>query len=468
MSSTYDCPDGPPASYSRRDWLRLTRAGFGMLAFSALATRQASAGTAGPLSAKAPHFPAKAKRVLFLCMDGGPSHVDSFDYKPELIRYSGKAIGKGKVPTGKLLRPVWEFKQRGQSGLWISDLFPQISAHADKLCLIRSMKTDVPNHPPAFLQMHCGIPTSPRPSMGAWITYGLGTANENLPGFVTLSPNPGNGGPANYGSSFLPAIYQGTPIGGGRQPVSQAKVSNLAHPSLDRAAQREQLDFVQQLNRAARQRQPADDAIDGLIESHELAFRMQDALPGVLDLGSESAATKKLYGIGNAVTDDFGRQCLMARRMLEAGVRFVEVNHGGWDQHRNLKADHGKHAVAVDGPISGLLTDLASRGLLEDTLVIFAGEFGRTPYAQIDDGRDHNHTGYTTWFAGAGVKPGFSFGETDEFGYESVVDPVHIHDWHATILHLLGLEHTKLTYRYAGRDMRLTEVKGNVVKGILA
>ena len=455
-------------AFSRREWLQNTSAGFGYLALSALATQRALADNAAPLAPKQPHFTAKAKRVLFLCMDGGPSHVDSFDYKPELAKYAGKAIGKGKVPTGKLMAPVWEFKQRGQSGLWISELFPKIATHADKLCLIRSMKTDVPNHPPAFLQMHCGIPTAPRPSMGAWITYGLGTANENLPGFVTLSPNPGNGGPANYGSSFLPAIYQGTRIGNGRAPIAQAKISNLAHPQLARPEQRAQLDFVQQLNKAAQQRQPENAAIEGLIESHELAFRMQDALPSVLDIESESDTVKKLYGIGESTTDDFGRQCLMARRMLEAGVRFVEVNHGGWDQHRNLTEDHGKHAAAVDGPIAGLLTDLEGRGLLKDTLVIFAGEFGRTPYAQIEDGRDHNHTGYTTWFAGAGVKPGHSHGETDEFGYESVIDPVHIHDWHATILHLLGLEHTKLTYRYAGRDMRLTEVKGNVVKGIIA
>jgi hypothetical protein len=304
--------------------------------------------------------------------------------------------------------------------------------------------------------------------MGAWITYGLGTLNENLPGFVTLSPNPGNGGPANYGNCFLPAIYQGTRIGNGRQPVAQAKISNLANPQLSRPEQRAQLDFVQQLNKASLKRQPENAAIEGLIESHELAFRMQDALPQVMDLAGESDTTKKLYGIGDTTTDNFGRQCLMARRLLEAGVRFVEVNHSGWDQHRNLTEDHAKNASAVDLPIAGLLTDLESRGLLKDTLVIFAGEFGRTPYAQIDDGRDHNHTGYTTWFAGGGVKPGHSHGETDEFGYESVIDPVHIHDWHATILHLLGLEHTKLTFRHAGRDMRLTEVKGNVVKGIIA
>lgn len=454
--------------FSRREWLQRTSAGFGYLALSALATRRTSGAANAPLVSKEPHFPAKAKRVLFLCMDGGPSHVDSFDYKPELARYAGRAIGKGKVPTGKLLASQWEFKQRGQSGLWISDLFPKIASQADKLCLIRSMKTDVPNHPPAFLQMHCGIPTAPRPSMGAWITYGLGSLNDNLPGFVTLNPNPGNGGPANYGSSFLPAIYQGTRIGSGRQPIAQATISNLTNSTLTRSEQRARLDFVQQLNHTALQREPDNAAIESLIESHELAFRMQDALPGVLDIEGEAATVSKLYGIGDASTDDFGRQCLMARRMLEAGVRFVEVNHGGWDQHRNLRADHAKHAAAVDGPIAGLLTDLEARGMLQDTLVIFAGEFGRTPYAQIDDGRDHNHTGYTTWLAGAGVKAGSSHGETDEFGYESVVNPVHVHDWHATILHLLGLDHERLTFPYAGRDMRLTDVKGHVVDAIVS
>jgi hypothetical protein len=453
---------------SRREWLRRTHAGFGFLALGALATREALAAGRPPLSAKEPHFAAKAKRVLFLCMDGGPSHLDSFDHKPELAKRAGQPIGKGKAPNSKLMGPAWDFKQRGQSGLWISELFPNIAQQADRLCLVRSMVTDVPNHPPAYLQMHCGIPTAPRPSMGAWITYGLGSANENLPGFVTLNPNQGNGGHANYGSAFLPAIHQGTRIGNGRQPIAEATLSNLTPKNATREGQRAQLDFVQRLNRAAGERDPGNAAVEALIESHELAFRMQDALPQVLDIEAESAATKKLYGVGNPVTDDFGRQCLMARRMLEAGVRFVEVNHGGWDQHRNLTADHAKHAAAVDLPIAGLLTDLESRGMLQDTLVIFAGEFGRTPYAQITDGRDHNHTGYTTWFAGGGVKPGFSFGATDEFGANSVVDPVHIHDWHATILHLLGLDHTRLTYRHAGRDMRLTEVKGNVVKGIIA
>jgi hypothetical protein len=452
--------------FTRRHWLQRTSAGFGWLAFSALFAERASAAD-NPLVPKQPHFPARAKRVLFLCMDGGPSHVDCFDYKPELIKRAGQPIGKGNVPTGKLMPPAWEFRQHGLSGLWISDLFPHLAQHADKLCLIRSMQTDVPNHPPAFLQLHTGIPTAPRPSIGAWIRYGLGTLNENLPGFVTMCPTRSNGGPANYGSSFLPAICQGTPIGSNLAPIAQAQIKNLANPRLSPAEQRAELDFVQQLNRIALERESETAAIEGLIESHELAFRMQGALPQVMDFDKESATTRRLYGIDNPTSENFGRQCLMARRLLEAGVRFVEVCHSGWDQHLNLKADHGKHAAATDLPIAGLLTDLEGRGLLKDTLVIWAGEFGRTPYAQTADGRDHNHRGFTTWMAGGGVQPGYAYGETDEFGLEAVLNPVHIHDWHATILHLLGLDHERLTYRYAGRDMRLTDTKGHVVKGIL-
>jgi hypothetical protein len=452
--------------FTRRNWLQRTSAGFGWLAFSALFAERASAAD-NPLAPKPPHLPARAKRVLFLCMDGGPSHVDSFDYKPELIERAGQPIGKGNVPTGKLMPPVWEFRQHGLSGQWISDLFPNLALHADKLCLIRSMQTDVPNHPPAFLQLHTGIPTAPRPSIGAWITYGLGTLNENLPGFVTMCPTRSNGGPANYGSSFLPAICQGTPIGSNLAPIAQAQIKNVANPRLSPAEQRAELDFVQQLNRIALERESETAAIEGLIESHELAFRMQGALPQVMDFDKESATTRRLYGIDNPTSENFGRQCLMARRLLEAGVRFVEVCHSGWDQHLNLKADHGKHAAATDLPIAGLLTDLEGRGLLKDTLVIWAGEFGRTPFAQTADGRDHNHRGFTTWMAGGGVQPGFAYGETDEFGLEAVVNPVHIHDWHATILHLLGLDHERLTFRYAGRDMRLTDTKGHIVKEIL-
>ncbi|MGE0755832.1 MAG: DUF1501 domain-containing protein, partial [Pirellulaceae bacterium] len=370
------------------------------------------------------------------------------------------------VPNGKLMPSLWEFRRGGESGLWISDLYPEVRNHADKLCLINSMQTDIPAHPPAFIQMHTGISTSPRPSMGAWVLYGLGTENANLPGFVTICAPAYNGGSTNFGSAFLPASYQGTKIGTNRQPISRAQIANLKSPRTQ-GAQKEQLAFIRSLNASAEERDRNDPFIAGLSEAHELAYRMQGELPPVIDLSQETPATQQLYGIGSAETDDFGRQCLMARRLLEAGVRFVEVCHGGWDQHRNLKEDHGRHAGATDKPIAGLLTDLAARGLLKDTLVLWGGEFGRTPYGQSGDGRDHNHTGYTTWMAGGGVKSGFQYGATDEFGYEAVVDKVHIHDWHATILHLLGLDHERLTFRHAGRDMRLTDVKGRVHEGIL-
>ena len=457
----------PPLGWSRRHWLASIAAGFGGVAFKALAADEA-AGTARP-----PQFPARAKRVVFLCMEGGPSHVDSFDHKPALARHAGEAIGRGRVPTAKLLAPRWEFRQRGASGLWISDLFPEIAAHADKLCLVNSMRTDVPNHPPAFLQMHTGMSTAVRPSLGAWVTYGLGSENANLPGFVTISPPPGNGGPANYGSGFLPASFQATKIGGAggrfaRRGGAEAGVSNITNPGLSREEQRIQIDFIHSLNRRAAEEGAEAAAVEGLIAAHEMAFRMQDTLPEALDVAGESAATTALYGLDAEPTADFARQCLMARRLLERGVRFVEVCHGGWDQHRNLAAEHERHARAVDRPIAGLLADLDARGLLVDTLVIWGGEFGRTPYGQTDDGRDHNHQGYTTWFAGGGVKAGHVHGATDEFGMEAVEAPVHVHDWHATILHLLGLDHTRLTVRHAGRELRLTDTKGHVVEEIVA
>jgi hypothetical protein len=366
------------------------------------------------------------------------------------------------------MAPLWNFKPRGESGLWVSELFPELARQADQLCVINSMQTDIPAHPPAFIQMHTGISTSPRPSMGAWVLYGLGTENANLPGFVTICAPSNNGGAINYGSAFLPAALQGTRIGTSRLPVAQAKVANLKNPARSVAAQERQLTYLRTLHDAAQQRDPASPFLDGLMEAHELALRMQGELPPVIDLAAETASIHAQYGIGTTATDDFGRQCLMARRLLEAGVRFVEVCHGGWDQHRNLREDHAKHALATDKPIAGLLADLAQRGLLEDTLVAWSGEFGRTPYGQGGDGRDHNHTGYTTWFAGGGVKGGLRYGATDDFGYEAIEDPMHIHDWHATLLHLLGLDHERLTFRYAGRDMRLTEVKGDVVQDILA
>jgi hypothetical protein len=457
--------------FSRRAALKSTAAGFGYLAFAGLSTMAAE--RSNPLAPKKTHFPARAKHVIFLCMEGAPSHVDTFDYKPKLTANDGKSMPGARTAFAKLLASPWQFKPSGQSGLWISELFPQLAQQADELCLLRGMHTDVPAHSQAFLQMHTGIFQFKRPSMGAWTFYGLGTENENLPGFVTVRPPLQNGGPANYGSAFLPAVYQGTPIGTGGFGPAGAGAANANNVSNIRSKltpddQRLQLDLVQSLNRGALEREPFNADVEGSIQSFELAFRMQKDLPAVMDLANESAATKALYGIGEQTTDTFGQQCLLARRFVEAGVRFVEITSGQWDHHRNLKTALGNKAASVDRPIAGLLKDLKTRGLLQDTLVIWGGEFGRTPYAQGGDGRDHNHKGFTMWLAGGGVKGGFSYGSTDDYGYEAVEGKIHIHDWHATILHLLGLDHEKLTYRYAGRDMRLTDVKGHVVKDIIA
>lgn len=451
---------------SRRAVLRTASSGFGYLAFAGLSTWAAEKDEA--LAPKPAHFPARAKRVLFLCMDGGPSHVDTFDYKPRLARDHGKEIGTGRVPQAPLMASPWKFRRHGESGLWISELFPQIAAHADDLCVINSMQTDLPNHTQAFLQMHTGIFQFPRPSMGAWVLYGLGTENENVPGFITLCPPVNNGGPTNYGSSFLPAICQGTRIGTAGKPIAAASVNNLANAKRSPAAGRMQLDLLQSLNRESLAREEVHPGIEGVIESYELAFRLQSELPKLMDLNAESRSTQERYGLDDPATDNFGRQCLLARRFLESGVRFVELCHGNWDQHNSLQELHGKHARAIDKPIAGLLTDLKARGLLEDTLVVWGGEFGRTPYAQRGDGRDHNHKGYSIWMCGGGVKGGLAYGRTDDYGLEAIENPVHIHDWHATLLHLLGLDHEKLTYRYAGREMRLTDVKGNVVRDFLA
>lgn len=473
---------------SRRTLLKTTCSGFGYLAFAALAHEQAVRANdeqAGPLAPKKTHFTPRAKRVIFLCMEGAPSHVDTFDYKPKLTADDGQPAprGRGGFRGGKLLGSPFQFSQQGESGLWISDLFPEVARHADKLCILNSMHTDLPNHAQAFLQMHCGLFQFPRPSLGAWVLYGLGTTNENLPGFITISPPQTNGGAANYAASFLPAVYQGTRIGRGSGGAGE-QVSNLRNPRRNLSAQRVQLDYVQELNRATAESLGESPEIEGLISSYELAFRMQGEFPKVLDLSQETPATLKLYGIEEpraggggrggfggggfgspAGPSGFGRQCLLARRLVEAGVRFVEVTMGGWDHHRNLKESLTNSCAAVDKPIAGLLADLHSRGMLEDTLVLWGGEFGRTPHAQ-GDGRDHNNKGYTMWMAGGGVKGGLAYGKTDDYGFEAVENKVHVHDWHATILHLLGLDHEKLTYRYAGRDMRLTDVKGNVVKAI--
>lgn len=461
---------------SRRAALKAVSSGFGYLAFAALAAEQARAeAEANPLAPKQPHFPARAKRVIFLSMRGAPSHVDTFDYKPQLQADSGKT-GKYGAGRSTLLGSPWEFSQHGNSGLWISELFPNVASHADDLCLLRGMSTDLPNHPQAQTQMHTGSFQFVRPSIGAWTLYGLGSENANLPGFIAL--NPANGSAQHFGSAFLPAIYQGTQIGSDalRQRLrarfgggSQApEIPNIKNPKLTPELQRIQLDLVQSLNRDKLQRDVHQPEVEGVIESFELAFRMQDELPQLVDIGEESQQTLDLYGIGSGATDDFGRQCLMARRFAEAGVRFIELSHGNWDHHRNLKEDLPSRCGEIDKPIAGLLTDLKQRNMLDDTLVVWAGEFGRTPHGQTGNGRDHNNKGYTTWMAGGGVKGGFSYGATDEHGYEAVDGKMHIHDWHATILHLLGLDHEQLTFRYAGRDFRLTDVHGHVAKDILA
>ncbi len=462
---------------SRRHLLQTASAGFGYVAFAGLSSLASRANGAGeeltshnPLTAKTPHFAAKAKRVIFLAMAGAPSHVDTFDYKPQLNRDHGKPGRYG----GQLLGSQWKFQQRGEGGLWISDLFPEVAKLSDELCLIRSMHCDQPVHPAAQTQMHTGTAQFVRPSIGAWTLYGLGTENDSVPGFISLAPPPGSS--RNYGSAFLPAIYGGTAVGragrgmGGRgmQRAPGASVADIRNPKLTSQQQRAQLDLIQSLNRNKLKQQYHAPEVEGVIESYELAFRMQDAMPNLMDTSSETAETLALYGADSGPTAAFGQQCLMARRFVEAGVRFVEVSNGGWDHHRNLSTELPQSCEQIDKPIAGLLRDLKQRDLLKDTLVIWGGEFGRTPAAQGGDGRDHNNKGYTTWMAGGGVKGGFSHGATDEYGYEAIEDKCHIHDWHATILHLLGLDHQRLTYRYAGRDFRLTDVHGNVLTDIIA
>jgi hypothetical protein len=465
--SDHSCNQITPL-FNRRDILRNFSCGFGWLAFAGIANQAAATTGANapenPLAPKAPHFPARAKRVIFLTMRGGPSHVDTFDYKPQLTADTGKP---GKRPGTELLGSKWKFSQSGRSGLWISGAFPNVAQHADEMCLVRSMQTDLPSHPQAFLKMHTGSFQFVRPSLGAWTLYGLGTLNQNLPGFISLTPPSAFGGAQNYGSAFLPAIYQAQRIGQENRPIAGAEVRNL-ETSLSTQAQRNELGLVQALNQEKLVRDHFNPEVEGVIQSYELAFKMQSQMPQVMDLTKESATTQKLYGIGDPATDDFGRKCLLARRCVEAGVRFVEITHGNWDQHFNLTTALAANAKSVDLPIAGLLTDLRLRGLLKDTLVVWAGEFGRTPHAQGGDGRDHNNKAFTVWMAGGGVKPGTSYGQTDEYGYEAVENKVQINDLHATLLAFLGLDHEKLTFNYAGRDFRLTNVGGSVVKDIMA
>lgn len=450
--------------FSRRQWLRASSCGLGYLALADLLQQQSRAAT-HPLAPKAPHHPPRAKHVIFLHMRGGPAQQDTFDPKPELDKRDGQP---GRAKARKLVGTQFPFRPRGESGLMISDACPHVAQHADDLCVLRGMHTDVPNHPAAMVHLHTGSFQFVRPSVGSWVLYGLGTENQNLPGFVTISPPVINGGPQNYGSAFLPAIYQGTPIGDIKTSVARAKIGNLENSFLKPQAQREQLDLIQAMNRDLLREREVDAQLEGVIESYELAFRMQTELPAVMDLSGEDEKTLNMYGVGEKRTDDFGRQCLLARRLVESGVRYVELCHEFWDHHSGLRKGLTDKCGATDQPIGALLADLKRRGLLKDTLVIWGGEFGRTPDTKNKDGRDHNARGYTMWMAGGGVKGGFAHGVTDELGYEAIDGKVHLHDMHATLLHLLGLDHEQLTYRYAGRDFRLTDVAGRVVDEILA
>lgn len=449
---------------SRREILQTSSAGFGLMALAGM-NAQASQSYTNPLSPKRSQIPAKAKRVIFACMRGGPSHVDTIDYKPALAKNDGKSLAKFK--NRKLMKSPWKFRQHGQSGLPISELLPNLANHADKLCLLNGMYADVPSHPECFTQLHTGSFQFVRPSMGAWILYGLGTENQNLPGFITINPPTRVGGAQNYGSAFLPAVYQGTAVGQLGADLKNATIGNLKNKKLSKSKQREQLDLLQSMNRDLKEKHPTNEQLDGVIESYELAFRMQGAVPEVMDFSAEPQHIQEMYGVGGKGTDNFGRQCLMARRFAEAGVRFIEITHANWDQHGGLKSKLTSNCEAIDQPMAALLKDLDQRGMLEETLVIWGGEFGRTPHVKKADGRDHNSTGFSFWMAGGGIKGGMRYGATDENGVAAVEDRMHFHDLHATILHQLGLNHKDLTYNYAGRDFRLTDVFGDVAYPIL-
>ena len=434
-------------SLSRRHLLQSASCGFGYLAFSAIA--QAN------LVDRPARIASRAKRVIFLCMSGGPAQLDTFDYKPQ---------------TGKKAHPgsVTKFNQHGESGLWISELMPETAKHADKLCILNGMHADTGIHAQSFLQLHTGDRLRPRPSLGAWVSYGLGTENQNLPGFVSMNTSK----PTAYSSSFLPSIYGGTPLGVNGEEMSKATIDNVTGSQLPLSTKRRQLDFVQMMNREHLAQRPGDDKLESVIQSMELGYRMQTSAPDLLDLSTESQATLERYRVGKQEKpvgtcrmSDFGRQCLLARRFAEAGVRFIEVNHGSWDQHKNHRRDLEANCQNTDAPIAALLEDLDQRGLLEDTLLVWGGEFGR-PGLTPDDGKDatgHNANGFTFWMAGGGVKSGHVHGATDGTGARAVEGKVHFRDLHATILHLMGLPPNDLTFRHAGREHRLTGPEGGKV-----
>lgn len=466
----------PPGTsqLSRRGMLRAAGCGFGMLGLQSLLADT----LADPLAPKAPMFPARAKRVIFLFMHGGPSSIDTFDPKPYLDANDGKPLpikqpltfAAGK--TGGLMKSPWAFKNCGRSGLPISSLFPEIREMADDLCVIRSVVGEGVDHGAAMLQTFTGTFTFTRPSVGSWVLYGLGTQNRNLPGYITIKPALSHGGAKNWSSGFLPGPVQGTAIGHAGMQVSEVQkepIEYLLNHGLSREQQRYELDMIQAINRRHQEMWKLDDDLETRIQSFEMGFRMQAEAAQVFDVSKESDATKKLYGLDDPKTADFGWQCLLARRLAEADVRFIQCTHSyKWDQHSDLFAKHNENAAEVDRPIAGLLKDLKARGLLKDTLVVWSGEFGRTPISESGNGRDHNPYGYTVWMAGGGVKPGLAYGATDEFGYHAAENRMHLHDLHATILALCGLDHLKLTYRYSGRDFRLTDTAGVVHDGIFA
>lgn len=453
---------------TRRDLLKGTACGFGSLAFSAMA--------ANGIAAPRQMFQPKAKRVIFIYLQGGPSQVDTYDYKPELFRAHEKETETyvprtRAVEKRRMMQPFWSFEQHGESGRWGSTLFPETNKHVDELCFIHSMHTEGVAHGPATLFLHTGATNLIRPSMGAWISYGLGSENENLPAFVTINPPANKGGPRNYGTAFLPPNHQGTVIGSPGNRNAPPTIQNLDSP-LPTGERIRQHEFLTRLNRIQQVGSPSPE-IDGAIKSFEMAWKMQNKAADVVNLDREPASIRALYGVDEKPTDGFGRQCLAARQLAEAGVRFIQISHCDngatpvWDQHSNMPK-HETLAREVDRPIAGLLSDLKQRGLLEDTLVWWGSEFGRTPFSQNNNGRDHNPAGFTTWLAGGGVKKGFSYGSTDELGFQAIENKVHMHDLHATILHALGVDHEALTFRSAGRDFRLTDVFGHVVHDIFA
>jgi hypothetical protein len=460
---------------TRREALKTMGSGFGLLGMAGTLAREgALAAPLDPLAVKPTHFPARAKHVIFLFLNGGPSHVDTFDPKPMLAKYNGKPMPtpnlKTERKTGSLLASPFQFKKYGQSGIEISEIFPRLGESIDDVCVIRSMYADRPNHEPSLFMLNCGHMMPGHPSMGSWLTYGLGTENRNLPGFVVLCPGLPVVGPQLWASAYLPGVFQGAYIPNNeKEPDKLLHYIRNEHP--DAAGQRRQLDLLQKLNHIELERQGSDPQLEASIQSMEIAFRMQTEAPDVLDLTKETEATRARYG-----DSDFGRGCLMARRMVERGVRMVQIYFGNgqpWDNHDDILI-HRRLARQADPAIAALLEDLKSRGLFHETIVVIGGEFGRTPAVEVSglvsvqNGRDHNSYGFSTLLAGGGVKGGLVYGSTDEFGFKAVENPVHAHDLHATILHLLGLDHTKLTYRYSGRDFRLTDVAGRVIREIIA